>query len=74
MSASGDNLDFTRQWVSAQPVVTSFLFAAVRNAHDAEDLLQEVAAAALGDFGAFDSSRPFLPWVLGIAASTPVRN
>ena len=61
------NVDFTRRWVTAQPVVTSFLFASVRNPHDAEDLLQEVAAAALGDYATFDADRPFVPWVLGIA-------
>jgi len=59
--------DFTALWVSAQPVVSSYIAAAVRNHSDAEDLLQEVAQAALSDFESFDRSRPFTPWVVGIA-------
>jgi RNA polymerase sigma-70 factor (ECF subfamily) len=54
-------------WVKAQPLVTSFLYSTIRNTHDAEDLLQEVAAAALTDFDRFDVDRPFIAWVLGIA-------
>jgi len=59
--------DFTACWVNAQPLVASYLNSAGRSPHDAEDLLQEVAQTALADFASYDASRPFLPWVLGIA-------
>ena len=59
--------EFTRQWVKAQPLVTSFVFASIRSSHDAEDILQEVATAALADFSEYDSQRPFVAWALGIA-------
>jgi len=58
---------FTRLWVPAQPTVASFVFSSVRDTHRAEDVLQEVAAAAIDAFETYNSERPFLPWVLGIA-------
>ena len=68
MAASRDcNTEFTRLWVKAQPLVSSFVFASIRRPHDAEDVLQETATAALDDFASYDMQRPFLPWVMGIA-------
>lgn len=59
--------EFTSMWVKAQPMVNSFVFSAIRDAHSAEDVLQEIAAAAVADFEQYDRERPFLNWVLGIA-------
>jgi len=60
-------VEFTRLWTKAQPLVTSYVFSSVRHTQDAEDLLQEVATAALSDIDKYDHTKPFLHWVLGIA-------
>ncbi len=62
-----NSASFTNLWVPAQPIVSSYVFSSVRNSHDAEDLLQEIASAAFNDFAEFDQSRSFVAWVLGIA-------
>lgn len=54
-------------WLKAEPVVRSFIAASVWDAHHAEDVLQEVASIVTTNYAKFDSSRPFLPWCLGIA-------
>lgn len=59
--------DFPGLWVNAQPVVRSFILGAVRNLHDAEDILQEVARSAFMSFDRYDPARPFTPWVMIIA-------
>lgn len=59
--------EFTSEWVRAQPVVTSFIFGLVRDRHDAEDLLQEVASEAFTNFARFDRSRSFTAWATTIA-------
>ena len=59
--------EFTALWVKAQPTVSSYIFSAIRDTHRAEDLLQDVAGAAVAEFAEYDRDRPFLNWVLGIA-------
>lgn len=59
--------DFTRCWVSAQSVVSAYVRMAVRDTQHAEDVLQEVAQAAVESFETYDPARPFVAWVLGIA-------
>jgi RNA polymerase sigma-70 factor (ECF subfamily) len=44
-----------------------FLLAATGCPHQAEDLAQNVACILLAKFSAYDSTRPFGPWALGIA-------
>jgi RNA polymerase sigma-70 factor (ECF subfamily) len=56
-----------RAWTQAQPMVASYLHSVVRDFHRAEDLLQEVAVVLLKKADDYDSSRPFLPWALGVA-------
>ncbi|XAL98699.1 sigma-70 family RNA polymerase sigma factor [Phycisphaeraceae bacterium D3-23] len=55
------------RWTRAQPVVASFIGAVVRDYNDAEDVLQEVAAAAARNYAKSDRDRPFLGWAMGIA-------
>jgi RNA polymerase sigma-70 factor (ECF subfamily) len=60
--------DLARRWVSAQPVVAAFISLIVRDFHDAQDVLQEVAAAVLSR----DVARDGLPdafdaWIIGVA-------
>lgn len=56
-----------RYWVKVQPSVTAFIRAAVPQYHDAEDILQDVAAEVAVRFHEYDPERPFLPWALWIA-------
>jgi RNA polymerase sigma-70 factor (ECF subfamily) len=58
---------FARLWVKAQPVVAAYLFAAIQNRTDADDVLQDIVQAALEDFDSFDAGASFIGWVLGIA-------
>lgn len=59
--------EFTSKWVTAQPVVTSFIYGLVRNRHDAEDLLQDVAGEAFSNFSRYDPERSFVAWATTIA-------
>jgi RNA polymerase sigma-70 factor (ECF subfamily) len=45
----------------------AYLLAAVRNPHDAEDLLQETALAASASWAQWRPDGPFLPWAREIA-------
>ena len=54
-------------WHASQPTVSAYLFAAVPNHHDAEDLLGQVAVAVARDFDQYDASQPFVRWAIGIA-------
>lgn len=67
VDAKNEAREFTRQWVKAQPVVAAYVFSAVRDRVDAEDVLQTVATAALEDFSRYDPAASFIGWALGIA-------
>ncbi|MEO0476744.1 MAG: sigma-70 family RNA polymerase sigma factor [Planctomycetota bacterium] len=54
-------------WHASQPSVSAYLFAAVPNHHDAEDLLGQVAVAVARDFDKYDETQPFVRWAIGIA-------
>src|SRR6478752_4145777 len=56
-----------RLWTEAQPIVAAFILSAIPDFHQAEDVLQQVAVVLVREFEQFDTSRPFLPWALGIA-------
>jgi RNA polymerase sigma-70 factor (ECF subfamily) len=58
---------FTRCWTLAQPIVASYLCAAVPDFHEAEDLLQNVSIVCLRKFSTYDERRPFVAWALGMA-------
>ncbi|MBI1373134.1 MAG: sigma-70 family RNA polymerase sigma factor [Phycisphaera sp.] len=58
---------FARLWSEHHTTVAAYVHAAVRDGHRAEDVLQDVAEAAIRSFGDFDASRSFVGWVLGIA-------
>ncbi len=60
-------IDFPGLWVNAQPIVRSLILGAIRNLHDAEDILQEVARSAYTSFHRYDPSQPFNTWVMSIA-------
>jgi RNA polymerase sigma-70 factor (ECF subfamily) len=54
-------------WTTAQPAVSAFVLALVGDRAARDEVLQDVALAVLEGFERFDTSRPFLPWALGIA-------
>jgi len=66
--SSPDRLEqFTRLWVQNHRAVAAFIHMSLRNPHDTEDVLQEVAADASRNFDKYDASRPFVAWLIGIA-------
>lgn len=58
---------FAGLWVRSQTTVASYVYAAVRDTHEAEDVLQIIAEAAVEHFDDYDAERSFTGWVLGIA-------
>lgn len=54
-------------WADAQPKVAGFVGAFIHNYNDAQDIVQEVAQAAVESIDSYDLSKPFGPWVLGVA-------
>lgn len=56
-----------RLWTESQPMVAAYILSLVSDFHQAEDVLQQVAVVVVRRFHEYDSGRPFLPWVLGVA-------
>jgi RNA polymerase sigma-70 factor (ECF subfamily) len=54
-------------WTKAHPIVSAYFRSCLWDFHQAEDLLQETAAAAAEKFTTYDPSRSFTSWVLGVA-------
>lgn len=57
----------TRLWTVAQPVVSAFVTSVIRDFKERDDVLQDIAVAAIESFDAYDVERPFVPWVMGVA-------
>jgi RNA polymerase sigma-70 factor (ECF subfamily) len=57
----------TRLWTSAQPTVSAFVAAVVRDFRDRDDVLQETAVAVIESFERYDQTQSFVGWALGIA-------
>ena len=56
-----------RLWALAQPTVSAFITAHVRDIRDRDDVLQEIAVAVLDSMHSYDRSQPFQPWAIGVA-------
>jgi RNA polymerase sigma-70 factor (ECF subfamily) len=56
-----------RQWTIAQPLVSSFVSAMVRDYSARDDLMQDIAIAVLESFDRYDPSQPFAAWAIGVA-------
>ncbi len=65
--------NLTSLWITAQPIILSFVRSMVYRFEDAEDIVQQVAIVAAKRFDDFDHSRPFVPWALGIARNLVLR-
>ena len=57
----------TRLWTLAQPRVSAFVTAVVRDFQDRDDLIQDIAVAVFESFDRYDELRPFDTWALGVA-------
>lgn len=64
-----DRERLTRLWLEAEATVQAYVFAAVRDIHDAEDVVQQVALTAARRFDQYDAARPFIAWVMWLARS-----
>jgi RNA polymerase sigma-70 factor (ECF subfamily) len=62
-----DRERFDRCWSEAHPAIAGFVAALAPDAHVADDLMQDIALAALRLFAQYDPSRPFIAWAMGIA-------
>jgi RNA polymerase sigma-70 factor, ECF subfamily len=56
-----------RCWTLAQPVVSAYVTAVVRDFRDRDDVLQEISIAIFEAFPSYDPSRRFISWAMGIA-------
>ncbi len=59
--------EVARLWTLAQPAVSAFVASLVRSIHARDDVLQDVAVAVLDSASAYDPSRPFVAWAMGVA-------
>lgn len=58
---------FTDLWLESQDMLAGYVYMRIRNFHDAEDVIQEIARSAAGTFDQYDSAKPFGPWLITIA-------
>lgn len=61
------NVRMTALLVRHRTALYGYIFACVRNHHDAEDILQEVSMAAVGSIDKLRDESGFLPWAIEIA-------
>jgi RNA polymerase sigma-70 factor (ECF subfamily) len=69
-----DSEQLARLWTESQPVVAAYILAIIPDFHQAEDVLQQVAVVLVREYERFDSSKPFLPWALGIARNCALKS
>ena len=62
-----EQLRFMRLWTAAQPAVTGYIRALVRDRSLADEVLQETSLVLFRRFDEYDDQRPFVAWALGIA-------
>ena len=69
MDGERDQLDlqFSRLWTKALPVVSGFVAGMVPDGDAADDILQETAMAVFKEMGRYDPDRSFAAWAVGIA-------
>lgn len=67
-------LMLSRLWSEAQPVVAAMVAGAVVDFQHSEDLVSQVAETVVMKFDAYDRTRPFTPWALGIAKNIILRH
>ena len=54
-------------WTDAQPMVAGFILSLVRDVHDSDDILQNVATIVVRKRAEYDQDQPFTRWAISIA-------
>lgn len=54
-------------WGQAQPAVTAYIRASLRDHHDCEDVTQATAQYIVKNFDDYDPATPFTAWAIGVA-------
>lgn len=54
-------------WGKALPSVSAFVHSAVRNPHDAEDVIQATVSYIAQHFDNYDPETPFVAWAIGVS-------
>lgn len=67
MLTNEQQVQFTRLWTEAQPVVSQYVESLVSDVWAARDIVQNTSVALLLKFEQYDPARPFLPWAMGVA-------
>lgn len=62
-----EQLRFMRLWTAAQPTVSGYVRALVRDRAVADEVLQETSLVLFRRFDEYDEERPFVAWAIGIA-------
>jgi RNA polymerase sigma-70 factor, ECF subfamily len=61
--------ELARLWRETEPTVAAYVFAAVSQFQEAEDIVQQVALTVARRFSEYDRERSFVAWTLWIAKS-----
>lgn len=61
------NEEFAWRYAGVQKVLYAYIFSLIPNANDADDVMQETAAALWAKAGDYDPEQPFLNWALTFA-------
>ena len=56
-----------KYWGESERSVHAYIFSAVGDFHDAQDVLQQVAMTVARHFDEYDETRPFVAWALWLA-------
>jgi len=67
ISMNSNSQQAIRHWTLAQPAISAYVTATVRDFRERDDILQNIAVAVLESFDSYDPMRPFIGWALGIA-------
>lgn len=65
--ATADMREITVHWMKAQPLVEAFVCSVIRDFQAAEDVVQQVAVAAVEHFDRWNQDASFSTWAVGIA-------
>ena len=63
----GHHREFLKHFLPVEGLLRAYFTASVRNASEADDLLQEVSSTLWEKFAEYDRARPFKAWAMGIA-------
>lgn len=54
-------------WMRAQPTIAGYVTSLVRDFHQSDDILQNVAVIIVRKRESYDIDQPFIPWAISIA-------